>query len=58
MTKPLALASGKQCLEYTATVPKAGWTDLCKPPRQSPREEAELVLPQNNGCVRLAFNHS
>lgn len=58
MTKPLTLVSGKQSLGYTATVQKARRSDLCKPPRQSPREEAKLVLPQNNGCVRFAFNHS
>lgn len=29
----------------------AGWSDLCKAPRQSLRDEAKLVLPQNNGCL-------
>lgn len=43
MIKPLTLASGKQSL--------AGWSDLCKPPRQSLREEAKLVFPQNTGCL-------
>lgn len=30
---------------------KAGWSDLCKPSRQSLGEEVKLVLPQNNGCL-------